>query len=144
LIKAMDKLQSQSTSNPSSVSQAAAVEALDGPQDEIAAMCEVYRGRRDLVVAALNAVPGLSCHKPEGAFYVFPGLHGCIGKTTAGGTKIVDDEAFVVALLEEQGVATVHGSAFMYPGHFRISYATDTESLREACARIAAFCAAMT
>jgi aspartate aminotransferase len=104
----------------------------------------VYRGRRDLVVAALNAVPGLSCHKPEGAFYVFPGLHGCIGKTTAGGTKIVDDEAFVVALLEEQGVATVHGSAFMYPGHFRISYATDTESLREACARIAAFCAAMT
>jgi len=144
LIKAMDKLQSQSTSNPSSISQAAAVEALNGPQDEIEAMCEVYRGRRDLVVAALNAVPGLSCHKPEGAFYVFPGLHGCIGKTTAGGTKIVDDEAFVVALLEEQGVATVHGSAFMYPGHFRISYATDTESLREACARIAAFCAAMT
>jgi aspartate aminotransferase len=106
-------------------------------------MTAVYRERRDLVVAALNDTPGLTCHKPEGAFYVFPGLHGCIGKTTAGGAKIVDDEAFVVALLEEHGVATVHGSAFMYPGHFRISYATDTESLREACRRIGAFCAGM-
>ncbi len=144
LIRAMDKLQSQSTSNTSSVSQAAAVEALNGPQDQIGVMCEVYRARRDLVVDALNAVPGLSCHRPEGAFYVFPGMHGCIGKTTAGGAKIADDEAFSLALLEEQGVATVHGSAFMYPGHFRVSYATDTESLREACARIAAFCAAMT
>ncbi len=144
LIRAMDKLQSQSTSNTSSVSQAAAVEALNGPQDQIGVMCEVYRARRDLVVDALNAVPGLSCQRPEGAFYVFPGMHGCIGKTTAGGAKIADDEAFSLALLEEQGVATVHGSAFMYPGHFRVSYATDTESLREACARIAAFCAAMT
>jgi aspartate aminotransferase len=140
LIKAMDKLQSQSTSNPSSISQAASVEALNGPQDSVAAMAEVYKGRRDLVVSALNAIPGLTCHKPEGAFYVFPGMHGCIGKTSAGGTKITDDEAFVVALLEEQGVATVHGAAFMYPGHFRISYATDTESLRTACERIAAFC----
>jgi aspartate aminotransferase len=143
LIKAMDKLQSQSTSNPSSISQAAAVEALNGPQDSVAAMAEVYKVRRDLVVDALNAVPGLTCHKPEGAFYVFPGMHGCIGKTSAGGTKITDDEAFVTALLEEQGVATVHGAAFMYPGHFRISYATDTESLRKACERIAAFCAGM-
>jgi aspartate aminotransferase len=144
LIKAMDKLQSQSTSNPSSIAQAASVEALNGPQDSVAAMAEVYKTRRDLVVDALNAIPGLTCHKPEGAFYVFPGMHGCIGKTTAGGTKITDDEAFVVALLEEQGVATVHGAAFMYPGHFRISYATDTESLRTACARIADFCAGMT
>jgi aspartate aminotransferase len=120
------------------------VEALNGPQDSVAAMVEIYRGRRDLVVAALNAIPGLTCHKPEGAFYVFPGMHGCIGKTSAGGTKITDDEAFVVALLEEQGVATVHGAAFMYPGHFRISYATDTESLRRACERIAAFCAGLT
>jgi aspartate aminotransferase len=144
LIKAMDKLQSQSTSNPSSIAQAASVEALNGPQDSVAAMVEIYRGRRDLVVAALNAIPGLTCHKPEGAFYVFPGMHGCIGKTSAGGTKITDDEAFVVALLEEQGVATVHGAAFMYPGHFRISYATDTESLRRACERIAAFCAGLT
>jgi len=143
LIKAMDKLQSQSTSNTSSISQAAAVEALNGPQDTIEAMTAVYRDRRDLVVAALNATPGLTCHKPEGAFYVFPGMHGCIGKTTAGGTKITNDEAFVVALLEEQGVAAVHGSAFMYPGHFRVSYATDTESLREACARIKVFCEGM-
>jgi aspartate aminotransferase len=139
LIKAMDKLQSQSTSNTSSISQAAAVEALNGPQDTIARMCEIYQERRDLVVSALNAIPGLICHKPEGAFYVFPGMHGCIGKTSSGGTYIKDDEAFVVALLEEQGVATVHGSAFMYPGHFRISYATDTESLREACSRIKIF-----
>ena len=140
LIKAMDKLQSQSTSNPSSIAQAAAVQALNGPQDSVAAMAEVYKGRRDLVVSALNAIPGLTCHKPEGAFYVFPGMHGCIGKTSAGGTKITDDEAFVTALLDEQGVATVHGAAFMYPGHFRISYATDTESLRKACERIAVFC----
>jgi aspartate aminotransferase len=143
LIKAMDKLQSQSTSSTSSISQAAAVAALDGPQESVAAMADVYKTRRDLVVAALNAVPGLTCHKPEGAFYVFPGMHGCIGKTTAGGTRIDNDEAFVTALLEEHGVAAVHGAAFMYPGHFRVSYATDTESLREACARIAAFCGAM-
>jgi aspartate aminotransferase len=143
LIKAMDKLQSQSTSNPSSVSQAAAVEALNGPQESVAAMAEVYRARRDLVVDALNRIPGLSCHKPEGAFYVFPSLQGCIGKTSAAGVKITDDEAFVTALLEEEGVATVHGAAFLYPGHFRISYATDTASLTEACARIARFCGGM-
>lgn len=143
LIKAMDKLQSQSTSNPSSIAQAAAVEALNGPQDSVAAMAEVYRARRDLVVRALNEIPGLTCHKPEGAFYVFPGMHGCIGKVSAGGTRIADDEAFVTALLEEQGVATVHGTAFMYPGHFRISYATDTDSLHEACRRIRAFCGAL-
>jgi aspartate aminotransferase len=143
LIKAMDKLQSQSTSNPSSVSQAAAVEALNGPQDQIAVMIDAYQERRDLVVDALNQIPGLNCHRPEGAFYVYPSLHGCIGKTTAGGTRIGSDEDFVIALLEEQGVAAVHGSAFMFPGHFRISYATDTESLRTACARIADFCAAM-
>jgi aspartate aminotransferase len=140
LIKAMDKLQSQSTSNPSSISQAAAVEALNGPQDTISAMVEVYQGRRDLVVDMLNDAPGIHCHKPEGAFYVFPSVHGCIGKTTAKGAKITDDESFVIALLDEEGVAAVHGSAFMYPGHFRISYATDTESLREACTRIQRFC----
>jgi aspartate aminotransferase len=140
LIKAMDKLQSQSTSNTSSVSQAAAVEALNGPQDSIVAMAEAYRARRDLVVDALRAAPGITCHKPEGAFYVFPGVHGCLGKTSAGGARIETDEDFVTALLEEQGVAAVHGSAFMYPGHFRVSYATDTESLREACARIHRFC----
>jgi aspartate aminotransferase len=140
LIKAMDKLQSQSTSNPSSVSQAAAVEALNGPQESIVAMAKVYQERRDLVVGMLNEAPGITCHKPEGAFYVFPAVHGCIGKTSKGGAKITDDESFVIALLEEEGVAVVHGAAFLYPGHFRISYATDTESLREACTRIQRFC----
>ena len=140
MTKAMDKLQSQSTSNTSSISQAAAIEGLTGPQDFIGEMVAVYKTRRDLVVDMLNKAAGINCHKPEGAFYVFPSVHGCIGKTSAGGAKITDDESFVIALLEEQGVAAVHGSAFMYPGHFRISYATDTESLREACRRIQVFC----
>ncbi|MBB3174461.1 aspartate aminotransferase [Endobacter medicaginis] len=144
LIKAMDKLQSQSTSNTSSISQAAAVAALAGPQDCIEVMVEAYQARRDLVVELLNAAEGLRCHKPEGAFYVYPSMRGCLGRTSAGGTKIVDDAAFVTALLDEQGVAAVHGSAFMFPGHFRVSYATDTESLREACRRITEFCAGMT
>lgn len=143
LIKAMDKLQSQSTSNPSSISQAAAVEALTGPQDFIADMVSTYQARRDLVVDMLNAAPGLNCHKPEGAFYVYPSMQGCIGKTSPRGTAIVDDEAFVIALLEEEGVATVHGTAFVFPGHFRVSYATDTESLREGCTRIQRFCASL-
>ncbi|HTW27020.1 MAG TPA: aminotransferase class I/II-fold pyridoxal phosphate-dependent enzyme, partial [Acetobacteraceae bacterium] len=143
LIKAMDKLQSQSTSNPSSISQAAAVEALEGPQDSIEAMVRVYQERRDLVVGMLNDAPGLTCHKPEGAFYVFPAIHGCIGKTSRGGARIADDESFVTALLDEEGVAAVHGAAFMYPGHFRISYATGTEALREACTRIQRFCAGL-
>jgi aspartate aminotransferase len=143
LIKAMDKLQGQSTSNTSSISQAAAVAALEGPEDGIAEMVRVYKDRRDLVVEMLNAAPGVTCGRPEGAFYVFPAIHGCIGKTSAGGAKIVDDEAFVVALLDEHGVAAVHGSAFIYPGHFRISYATSTELLREACGRIQAFCRGM-
>jgi aspartate aminotransferase len=140
MTKAMDKLQSQSTSNTSSVSQAAALEALNGPQGFIGEMVKVYQARRNLVVDMLNQAPGIVCHKPEGAFYVFPSVHGCIGKTTKAGTKITSDEDFVIALLEEAGVAAVHGSAFMYPGHFRISYATDTESLREACTRIQHFC----
>ena len=136
----MDKLQGQSTSGTSSVSQAAALEALTGPQGFVDEMIAAYKERRDMVVAMLNAAPGLHCHTPEGAFYVFPGLHGCIGKTTKGGARIETDEDFVVALLEEEGVAAVHGAAFMYPGHMRISYATDTESLREACTRIQRFC----
>ena len=143
LMKAMDKLQSQSTSNTSSISQAAAVEALNGPQDTIDAMVEVYQQRRDLVVDMLNQAPGITCHRPEGAFYVFPSIHGCIGKTTAKGAKITDDESFVVAMLDEAGVAAVHGTAFMYPGHFRVSYATGTEALREACTRIQQFCAGL-
>jgi Aspartate/tyrosine/aromatic aminotransferase len=143
LIKAMDKLQSQSTSNTSSISQAAAVAALNGPEDDIEIMRNTYRDRRDLVVAMLNDAPGLTCTTPEGAFYVFPSIHGCLGKTTAAGTKITDDETFVTALLDEHGVATVHGSAFIYPGYFRVSYATSTEALREACTRIQKFCSDM-
>ena len=143
LIKAMDKLQSQSTSNTSSISQAAAVEALNGPQGFLHEMTAVYKARRDLVVSLLNEAPGLHCLTPEGAFYVFPSIAGCIGKKSRSGVVISDDEAFVTALLEEEGVAAVHGAAFMYPGHFRISYATDTESLREACARIRHFCAGL-
>ncbi len=140
LIKAMDKLQGQSTSNTSSISQAAAVEALTGPQESIGGMVEVYQRRRDMVVDMLNQAPGIRCHKPEGAFYVYPSIHACLGRTTAGGRKIETDEDFVSALLEEEGVAAVHGSAFMFPGHFRISYATDDESLRKACTRIQRFC----
>jgi aspartate aminotransferase len=140
LIKAMDKLQSQSTSNTSSISQAAAVEALNGPQDFLTEMTAVYKERRDLVVSLLNEAPGLNCATPEGAFYVFPAIHGCIGKTSRSGVAITDDESFVTALLDEEGVAAVHGTAFMYPGHFRASYATDTQSLRKACQRIKHFC----
>jgi len=143
LIKAMDKLQSQSTSNTSSISQAAAVAALNGPEDALHEMTKVYKERRDLVVDMLNQAEGLTCHKPEGAFYVFPSMQGCIGKTTPKGAKIETDEDFVIALLDEEGVAAVHGSAFVYPGHFRISYATSTEALREACTRIQRFCAAL-
>ena len=140
LIKAMDKLQGQSTSNTCSIAQAAALAAVTGPQGFIDEMRAAYVARRDLVVDMLNKAPGLNCAKPEGAFYVFPSLHGCLGKTSAGGKKINTDEDFVLALLDEQGVAAVHGSAFIYPGHFRISYATDTESLVEACRRIQVFC----
>ncbi len=143
LIRAMDKLQSQSTSNTSSISQAAAVEALNGPQDFIPRMVEVYQQRRDMVVDMLNQAPGITCHRPEGAFYVYPSVHGCIGKTSPKGAEISDDEAFVVALLDEEGVAAVQGSAFLYPGHFRVSYATDTETLRDACTRIQRFCTAL-
>ena len=143
LIKAMDKLQSQSTSNTSSIGQAAAVAALNGPEEALGEMVKVYKERRDLVVEMLNQAQGLNCQKPEGAFYVFPSMQGCIGKTTAKGKTIETDEDFVIALLDEEGVAAVHGSAFVYPGHFRISYATSTEALREACTRIQRFCAGL-
>jgi aspartate aminotransferase len=140
LIKAMDKLQSQSTSNASSIAQAAAVEALNGPQDSVEAMRQVFEQRRDLVVGMLNEAPGVNCSNPDGAFYVYPSIHGCIGKTSQGGRKIATDEDFVLALLDEEGVATVHGSAFCYPGYIRISYANATEELREAMTRIQRFC----
>ncbi len=140
MIKAMDKLQGQSTSNTCSIAQAAAVEALSGPQESIGDMVTVFEERRNLVVDMLNQAPGIRCLKPEGAFYVFPSVHGCIGKKTSSGVVIKDDEAFVTALLEEEGVAAVHGSAFMYPGHFRVSYATATDVLKDACTRIQRFC----
>ena len=144
LIKAMSKMQSQSTSNPSSVSQAAAVEALSGPQDYIAERNAVFKERRDLVVELLNTCPGLQCHKPEGAFYVYPSCAGTIGKKTPAGTAIKSDGDFVTYLLEAEGVAAVQGEAFGLSPYFRISYATSTEALREACARIKRACEALT
>jgi len=143
LIKAMGKIQSQSTSNPCSVSQWAAVEALTGPQDYIAENNKVFQRRRDLVVEMLNAADGIECPVPEGAFYVYPSIKGCIGKTSEAGTMIADDEAFATALLEEKGVAVVFGAAFGVSPCFRVSYATSDEALREACGRIQAFCAAL-
>jgi aspartate aminotransferase len=140
LVAAMTRLQGLSTDCASSVGQAAAVAALEGPQDSVAAMRLAYARRRDIVVALLDAVPGLSCHRPQGAFYVFPDLHACIGRTSAGGAAIGSDTDFVAALLAEHGVAVVPGSAFLGPGHFRLSYATDDATLREACARIRQFC----
>ncbi len=140
LINAMRKLQSQSTSNPTSITQWAGVEALNGPQDFIAENNKVFVKRRDLVVSMLNQAKGISCPKPEGAFYVYPSCADAIGKTTAKGKTITNDEDFVTALLEEEGVACVHGAAFEGSPAFRISYATATEVLEEACKRIQRFC----
>ena len=140
LIKAICKLQSQSTSNPSSITQWAAVEALNGPQDFIAKNNKVFKERRDLVVSMLNQAKGIKCPTPEGAFYVYPSCEGTIGKTSKSGVKISNDEAFVTALLEEEGVAVVHGAAFAGSPAFRISYATSTKDLEEACMRIQRFC----
>jgi aspartate aminotransferase len=144
LIAAMRKLQSQSTTNPCSISQWATVEALNGPQEFLAERNEAFRKRRDLVVAGLNACEGITCAVPEGAFYVYPSIAGCIGKTSAGGTLIDTDEAFATALLEEHGVAVVFGAAFGLSPYFRISYATSDEVLSDACQRIQAFCAGLT
>ncbi len=144
LIKAMGTIQSQSTSNPCSVSQYAALEALTGPQDFLAENRKLFERRRDLVVSMLNAAEGVTCPNPEGAFYVYPDISGCIGKVSAGGTVITNDEVFATALLEETGVAVVFGSAFGLSPNFRVSYATADETLREACARIQSFCAALT
>ncbi|MTH33939.1 aminotransferase class I/II-fold pyridoxal phosphate-dependent enzyme [Paracoccus limosus] len=140
LIKAMATLQSQSTSNPCSISQYAALAALEGPQDYIAESRAVFQRRRDLVVEGLNACPGIDCPMPEGAFYVYPSIKALIGKTSAGGTLIADDEAFASALLDETGVAVVFGAAFGLSPHFRISYATSDEVLADACRRIGKFC----
>ena len=143
LIKAMGAIQSNSTANPCSISQAAAIEALTGPQDFIPVHNRSFKERRDLVVDKLNRTPGLFCPRPEGAFYVYPSCAGVIGKRTPAGTSIESDEDFVRYLLEETGVAVVHGEAFGLSPHFRISYATATEVLREACARIDQACRAL-
>ena len=143
LIRAMGKLQSQSTSNPCSISQWAAVEALNGPQDFIAESNRVYKARRDMVVKLLNEAEGITCPTPEGAFYVYPSIAGCIGRKTPDGKVIETDEDFVTALLEAEGVAAVHGAAFGTSPNFRVSYATSTEALEEACKRIQRFCAAL-
>ena len=143
LIKAMGTLQSQSTTNPSAVSQWAAVEALSGPQDFIAEHNAVFKERRDLVVSMLNQTSGLTCPKPEGAFYVFPSCAGVIGKKTPAGKVIATDEDFATELLEAEGVAVVHGSAFGLGPAFRISYATATSDLEEACRRIQKFCGSL-
>jgi len=140
LIKAMSKLQSQSTSNPSSIAQWAAVEALNGPQGFIDDNNKVFKERRDLVVSMLNQAKGLSCPTPEGAFYVYPSCTGCIGKTAPSGNLIRNDEDFVTELLAAEGVAAVHGAAFGMSPFFRISYATGTETLEDACKRIQRFC----
>ena len=143
LIKAMAKVQSQSTSNPSSISQWAAVEALSGTHHFIPTNNELFKSRRDLVVSKLNQCPGLHCPMPEGAFYVYPSCAGTIGKTTPDGKTIETDEDFVTYLLESEGVAAVHGAAFGQSPHFRISYATSTELLEEACNRIKRACEAL-
>ena len=143
LIKGMRTIQSQSTSNPNSIAQAASIAALDGPMEFLAANNEVFKARRDLVVSMLNQAPGINCHTPEGAFYVYPSVASCIGKSTPSGKVIENDEDFVSELLGAEGVAAVHGAAFGLEPHFRISYATATELLEDACARIQRFCASL-
>jgi aspartate aminotransferase len=140
LIKAMAKVMSQTTSNPSSISQWASVEALTGPQDFIRPNAKIFEQRRDLVVSMLNQARGLRCPTPEGAFYVYPSVEGLIGKTAPSGKPIGNDEDFAVELLETEGVSVVFGAAFGLSPHFRISYATSSEVLEDACTRIQRFC----
>ncbi len=143
LIKAMAKIQSQSTSNPSSISQVAATEALNGDQSFLVPRNDAFKKRRDLVVGMLNDAEGIECITPEGAFYVYPSCAGVIGKTTPDGAVITSDEDFVTYLLESEGVAAVFGAAFGLSPYFRISYATSDEVLTEACTRIQRACAAL-
>ncbi len=140
IIKAIAKIQSQSTTNPSSVSQAAAVEALNGKQDFIPIRAKAFQERRDFVVNSLNAIEGINCIKPDGAFYVFPSCKGLIGKKDKNGKKITSDTDFVESLLENNGVAVVQGSAFGLEGFFRVSYATSMDKLKDAMTRIKLFC----
>ena len=139
LIKAMGKLQSQSTSNPTSISQAAAVEALNGDNSFIAERAKVFKGRRDFLIDEFTSMNGITCRVPEGAFYVFPSCKGVIGKVDESNNKITNDEEFTTSLLEHAGVAVVQGSAFGLEGYFRISYATSDENLKNACIRMRDF-----
>ncbi len=143
LIAAMRKIQSQSTSNPCSISQHAALAALTGPQGFLADNRALFQRRRDLVVEMLNRAEGIDCPTPQGAFYVYPSIAGCIGRTSPAGTLIDSDETFATALLEEAGVAVVFGAAFGVSPAFRLSYAAADEALQEACMRIQRFCAAL-
>src|SRR5688572_9769574 len=143
LIEAMTAIASHSSTHTSSITQAATVEALNGPQDFIARHNAIFKQRRGLVVAMLNQAKGLRCARPEGAFYVYPSCAGAIGKTTPEGKRIESDDDFVTYLLEAEGVAAVQGSAFGLSPFFRISYATSTEALREACTRIIRACQAL-
>ena len=143
LIKAMNKIQSQSTSHTSSISQAAALAALEGPQDFIAKNNAVFKTRRDLVLGWLNDIDGIDCLTPAGAFYVYPSCAGAIGKTTPDGKRIENDGDFAIYLLEAENVAVVFGEAFGLSPFFRISYATSTELLEQACSRIKQACAAL-
>lgn len=144
LIDLMRKVASQTTSNPTSISQFAAVEALNGPQDFLAPRKEAFEKRRDLVVSMLNQATGIRCANPEGAFYVYPSIHGLIGKTTPGGVTITDDEVFTSELLQAEGVAVVQGAAFGLSPYFRISYALSEAVLEEACSRIQRFASSLT
>ena len=143
LIKAMVSMQGHATAGVSGITQAAAAAAMDGPQDQVPMMAAAYRQRRDLVVDALNRAAGIRCHRPEGAFYVYPNIAGCLGKTTPAGKRLDTDADFALALLEERYVAVVHGAAFGMSPYLRISYATNEAALAEACERIQAFCAAL-
>ncbi|MBV9734265.1 MAG: pyridoxal phosphate-dependent aminotransferase [Acidisphaera sp.] len=143
LIRAMVNMQGHVTAGISTVGQAAAAAVLDGPQDLVAERAALYRSRRDIVVDALSTAPGLTCHRPEGAFYVYPNIAGCLGRTTPAGRRIDTDEDFSLALLEERHVATVHGAAFGMSPYVRLSYATDEATLIEACRRLVAFCEAL-
>ena len=143
LIDLMRKVASQTTSNPSSISQWAAVEALNGPQDFLAERSAAFEKRRDLVVSMLNQATGIRCPKPEGAFYVYPSIEGVIGKTTPSGVVVTDDEVFTAELLNQEGVAVVQGAAFGLSPYFRISYATSEAVLEEGCRRIQTFCASL-
>jgi aspartate aminotransferase len=144
LIKAMNIVQSQSTTHTSSISQAAAVAALNGPMDYLPGWIAAFKGRRDLVVSMLNQATGITCRTPEGAFYVYPSCAGVIGKTTPDGGTIGNDTDFVTYLLESEGVAVVQGAAFGLSPHFRISYSTSDELLTDACERIQRACASLT